>query len=176
MFRRLARVASRLPSRAVRAQTAQFSAFRVTSAARQPQHVRSFMSDSHSDFEPQRVEVDSDAAVEIIKSDVAENDVFVYMKGTPDAPQCGFSRQVAMILQHLEVPFASRNVLENAQIRESVKSFSDWPTIPQVYVKGEFIGGCDVVTGMFQQGELVDMLKEEGIAHTAPEPPAPKEE
>jgi monothiol glutaredoxin len=98
-----------------------------------------------------------------IKSDIDSNDVMLYMKGTPVFPQCGFSARVIQILQALEVPFKSANVLEDAELREGVKSFSQWPTIPQLYVKGEFIGGCDIVSEMFQAGELETLLKENGV-------------
>jgi monothiol glutaredoxin len=87
----------------------------------------------------------------------------LYMKGTPVFPQCGFSARVIQILQHLEVPFKSANVLEDDALREGIKAFSQWPTIPQLYVKGEFIGGCDIVSEMFQAGELETLLKENGV-------------
>ncbi|EFJ20853.1 hypothetical protein SELMODRAFT_85254, partial [Selaginella moellendorffii] len=89
------------------------------------------------------------------------NPVMVYMKGNPDAPQCGFSAMVVRILKHygMENYSHSRNVLEDAELREGVKSFSKWPTIPQVYIKGEFVGGCDIVTNMHRSGELKDKLK-----------------
>jgi monothiol glutaredoxin len=98
-----------------------------------------------------------------IQGDISSNDVFVYMKGTPMFPQCGFSARVVQILTHLGVPFQSANVLEDMELREGVKSFSQWPTIPQIYVKGEFVGGCDIVTEMYQSGELETMLKEQGV-------------
>jgi monothiol glutaredoxin len=86
------------------------------------------------------------------------------MKGTPMFPQCGFSARVVQILKHVNVPFQTVNVLEDPEIRDGIKSFSNWPTIPQLYVKGEFIGGCDIVTEMYQSGELQDLLSEKGIA------------
>lgn len=89
---------------------------------------------------------------------VANNDVYLFMKGTPDAPQCGFSAQVVQILTYLGVAYASTNVLADDDIREGVKEFANWPTIPQLYVKGEFIGGCDIVREMFQSGELKELL------------------
>nr|WP_294517679.1 Grx4 family monothiol glutaredoxin [uncultured Rhodopila sp.] len=98
-----------------------------------------------------------------IESDITSNDVMLYMKGTPVFPQCGFSARVIQILQALEVPFKSANVLEDEELREGIKAFSQWPTIPQLYVKGEFIGGCDIVTEMFQAGELETLLKENGV-------------
>jgi len=87
----------------------------------------------------------------------------LYMKGTPSQPQCGFSMQVVRILNAVGVDYASVNVLEFPAIREGIKEYSDWPTIPQLYVKGEFVGGCDIVSSMFTDGELDDYLKEKGI-------------
>src|SRR5678809_1360247 len=92
----------------------------------------------------------------------------LFMKGTKAMPQCGFSMQVAQILQHLGVEFKDINVLEDMSIREGVKAYSNWPTIPQLYVKGKFIGGCDIVREMFQAGELQELLSAKGIAHHAP--------
>lgn len=99
-----------------------------------------------------------------IKSSVSENDIFLFMKGTPDFPQCGFSGQVVQILNYLGVEYASANVLENEDLREGIKTFSDWPTIPQLYVKGEFVGGADIIREMFQAGELQDFVAKKGIA------------
>jgi len=99
-----------------------------------------------------------------IQSDISGNDVFLYMKGTPMFPQCGFSARVVQILTHMGVPFQSANVLEDMELREGIKQFSQWPTIPQLYVKGEFVGGCDIVTEMFPTGELETMMKEQGVA------------
>ena len=98
-----------------------------------------------------------------IQNDIDSNDVFLYMKGTPMFPQCGFSARVIQILTHMGVPFNSANVLEDDELREGIKSFSQWPTVPQLYVKGEFVGGCDIVTEMFQSGELESLLKESGV-------------
>ncbi len=98
-----------------------------------------------------------------IQSDIDTNDVFLYMKGTPIFPQCGFSARVIQILTHMGVPFKSANVLEDDELRDGIKSFSQWPTIPQLYVKGEFVGGCDIDTEMFQSGELESLLKESGV-------------
>ena len=100
---------------------------------------------------------------EMIDSEVKGNDVLLFMKGTPAFPQCGFSGQVVQILDYLGVPYKGVNVLENMEIREGVKAYSNWPTIPQLYVKGEFVGGCDIVREMFQAGELQEMLSEKGI-------------
>lgn len=100
-----------------------------------------------------------------IRKAIASNDVVLFMKGTQNFPQCGFSSQVAQILGHLGVSYKDVNVLEDAAIRDGIKSFSSWPTIPQLYVKGEFIGGCDIVREMFQAGELQQLLEEKGVAH-----------
>jgi monothiol glutaredoxin len=91
--------------------------------------------------------------------------VLLFMKGTPMFPQCGFSARVIQILKHAEVPFDTVNVLEDPEIREGIKSFSNWPTIPQLYVKGEFVGGCDIITEMYQSGELQELLAEKNISH-----------
>jgi monothiol glutaredoxin len=104
---------------------------------------------------------------ERIQGDVTENPVMLYMKGTAMFPQCGFSARVVQILTHLGVPFQTANVLEDPELRDGVKHYSNWPTIPQLYVKGEFIGGCDIVTEMFQSGELETLLVEKGIPHKA---------
>ncbi|MBX3507558.1 Grx4 family monothiol glutaredoxin [Parvibaculum sp.] len=98
-----------------------------------------------------------------IKSEVASQDVVLFMKGTPVFPQCGFSNAVVQVLTYLGVPFKGINVLEDEEIRQGIKEFSDWPTIPQLYVKGEFVGGCDIVREMFEQGELRDFLAQKGI-------------
>ncbi len=102
-----------------------------------------------------------------IGKQIAGNDVVLFMKGTKTMPQCGFSMQVAQILSHLGVDFRDINVLEDLSVREGVKAFSNWPTIPQLYVKGEFVGGCDIVREMFQAGELQEMLNAKGIANNA---------
>lgn len=99
-----------------------------------------------------------------IKSDLAENDVVLYMKGTSVFPQCGFSAVVVNVLNNLGVTFKSVNVLEDDDIRQGIKDFANWPTIPQLYIKGEFVGGCDIVKEMFSSGELQELLKEKGIA------------
>ena len=93
-----------------------------------------------------------------IDNELEKNEICLFMKGTPEVPQCGFSLAVANILKHLEVNFKGINVLEDSQIRESIKAYSDWPTIPQLYIKGEFIGGCDIVKEMFEKGELQKKL------------------
>ena len=101
-----------------------------------------------------------------IKGIIAKSDVVLFMKGVPAAPQCGFSAAVVQVLTKLAVPFDSFDVLSDGEIREGVKAFSNWPTIPQLYVKGEFIGGCDIVREMYQAGELTALLADKGI--TAP--------
>jgi monothiol glutaredoxin len=98
-----------------------------------------------------------------IKSDIRDNDVVLYMKGTPVFPQCGFSAAVVQILTHLGVKFRGIDVLSDPSIRQGIKEFSNWPTIPQLYVKGEFVGGCDIVREMFQSGELQQVLQEKGV-------------
>ena len=98
-----------------------------------------------------------------IQSDITANPVVLYMKGTPVFPQCGFSARVVQILSHVGVPFKGVNVLEDMEVREGIKSFANWPTIPQLYVKGEFVGGCDIVREMYQTGELAEMLQTKGI-------------
>jgi monothiol glutaredoxin len=100
-----------------------------------------------------------------IKETIDSNDVVLFMKGNVRFPQCGFSATAAKILQHLGVPFKDVNVLEDQGLREGIKSFSNWPTIPQLYVKGEFIGGCDIMREMFEAGELHDLICEKGIPH-----------
>jgi monothiol glutaredoxin len=100
---------------------------------------------------------------DFIAKTVAEHPVVLFMKGVPEAPQCGFSAQVVQILDHLGADFIGVNVLQNDQLRDGIKTFSDWPTIPQLYVKGEFVGGCDIVREMFQTGELKPFLAEQGV-------------
>ena len=102
---------------------------------------------------------------ERIQTEIGENPVMLYMKGTAMFPQCGFSARVVQILSHMGVPFKTANVLEDAELRDGIKQFSQWPTIPQLYVKGEFVGGCDIVTEMFQSGELESLLAEKDIPH-----------
>ena len=98
-----------------------------------------------------------------IRAEIARNDVVPFMKGTPQIPQCGFSAAVTEILSHLGVSFTGVNVLEDDAIRQSVKKFSNWPTIPQLYVKREFVGGCDIVREMYQSGELQKLLQDKGV-------------
>ncbi len=99
-----------------------------------------------------------------IQGEIDANPVMLFMKGNAMFPQCGFSARVVQILSHIQVPFQTVNVLEDAELREGIKVFSNWPTIPQLYVKGELVGGCDIVTEMFQSGELETLLTEKGVA------------
>ncbi len=101
--------------------------------------------------------------IDRIQSEITENPVMLYMKGTAMFPQCGFSARVVQILSHMGVPFKTANVLEDAELRDGIKQFSNWPTIPQLYIKGEFVGGCDIVTEMFQSGELKTAMEEKGV-------------
>jgi len=99
-----------------------------------------------------------------IKNELEKNEVCLFMKGTPEVPQCGFSSAVTNVLKHLDVNFKGINVLENTELREGIKKFSDWPTIPQLYIKGEFIGGCDIIKEMFEKGDLQKKLQEKQIS------------
>lgn len=110
--------------------------------------------------------MDNPVFVEIQKH-IDGSEVMLFMKGTPLFPQCGFSARVVQILKHAGVTFASVNVLEDPEIRDGIKEFSSWPTIPQLYIKGEFIGGCDIVTEMYQTGELTALLTEKGVIQNA---------
>src|SRR6202140_4576146 len=100
---------------------------------------------------------------QFIDNEVKANDVVLFMKGTPQFPQCGFSGQVVQILDHLGVAYKGLNVLESPELRDGIKAYSNWPTIPQLYVKGEFVGGCDIIREMFQAGELQQTLKDKGV-------------
>ncbi len=102
-----------------------------------------------------------------IRREIAGNDVVLFMKGSRNMPQCGFSMQVAQILNHLGVDFRDVNVLEDMGVREGIKVYSNWPTIPQLYVKGEFVGGCDIVSEMFQTGELQQLFADKGLTAAA---------
>jgi monothiol glutaredoxin len=104
----------------------------------------------------------------VIDKAIKSNDIMLFMKGTPQFPQCGFSSQVVQILDYLGVPFESMNVLADADVRQGIKEYASWPTIPQLYVKGEFIGGCDIVREMFQSGELASHLTNAGIVCSQP--------
>ena len=100
---------------------------------------------------------------EKIQKLIDDNDICLFMKGTPESPQCGFSMAVSNVLKHLNVSFKGVNVLEDESLRQGVKDYSDWPTIPQLYVKKEFIGGCDIVKELFEKGELQEILKDKGV-------------
>ena len=104
-----------------------------------------------------------DQTKNLIQNHIDTNEVCLFMKGTPDAPQCGFSMAVSNMLKILEVNFKGINVLENQNLREGVKVFSDWPTIPQLYIKNEFVGGCDIIKEMFESGELAKLLESKNI-------------
>ncbi len=105
----------------------------------------------------------TDPVHDFIAKAVAENPVIVFMKGVPDQPRCGFSAAVVQILDHLGVEYVGVDVLQSEALRQGIKTFSDWPTIPQLYVKGEFVGGCDIVREMFSTGELQSMLEQQGV-------------
>ena len=100
---------------------------------------------------------------EKIKKLISENDICLFLKGTPDAPQCGFSMAVSNVLKHLNVKFKGINILEDENLRNGIKKFSDWPAIPQLYVKGEFVGGCDIVKEMFEKGDLKKLFEEKKL-------------
>ena len=106
----------------------------------------------------------NDETKNLIQSTINDNEVCLFMKGTPDAPQCGFSMAVSNILKILEVNFRGVNVLESQELREGIKKFSDWPTIPQLYLKGEFVGGCDIVKEMYENGQLKEVLEKKNIS------------
>jgi monothiol glutaredoxin len=121
--------------------------------------------DSHDDFKPKR-KIIADGMSDVVQSidkQVKENPIIIYMKGTPSKPMCGFSLQAVRILNASGVTFQAVNVLEHPAIREAIKEYSDWPTIPQLYVKGEFIGGCDIVTQMYKDGELEKLFKQHNL-------------
>ncbi len=105
----------------------------------------------------------TDAVVEQIQAEIGNNDVVLFMKGTSAFPQCGFSAAVVGVLQHMGVPFQDVNVLTDPNIRQGIKDFSNWPTVPQLYVKGEFVGGCDIVREMFETGELHELFSSRGL-------------
>jgi monothiol glutaredoxin len=107
----------------------------------------------------------NDQVKDLINKEIAENEICLFMKGTPDAPQCGFSMAVSNMLKILEVKYKGVNVLEDQSLREGIKEFSDWPTIPQLYIKKEFVGGCDIIKEMYENGELKKILEDKKINH-----------
>lgn len=112
---------------------------------------------------------DANMSIEqFIDNEVKSNDVVLFMKGTPQFPQCGFSGQVVQILDHVGIAYKGLNVLESGELRDGIKIYSNWPTIPQLYVKGEFVGGCDIIREMFQAGELQQLLADKGVAVQQP--------
>ncbi|CAN6886519.1 unnamed protein product, partial [Brassica oleracea] len=119
-------------------------------------------SDTHDDFKPtQKVPSGSTASLmDIVENDVKENPVMIYMKGVPEAPQCGFSSLAVRVLQQYNVPIGARNILEDQDLKNAVKSFSHWPTFPQIFIKGEFIGGSDIILNMHKEGQLEEKLKD----------------
>src|SRR5436309_4444517 len=121
------------------------------------------MTDSAPEMAPAQ-RIATMAIEQFIDNEVKSEDVVLFMKGTPQFPMCGFSGQVVQILNYIGVPFKGVNVLEDQEIREGIKAYSNWPTIPQLYVKGEFVGGCDITREMFQAGELQQLLAEKGVA------------
>jgi monothiol glutaredoxin len=116
------------------------------------------------DLDPRRAKGRAMSIEQWIDNEVKGNDVVLFMKGTPQFPQCGFSGQVVQILDYLGVNYKGINVLESDDLRQGIKTYAQWPTIPQLYVKGEFVGGCDIIREMFQAGELQGLFKEKGLA------------
>jgi monothiol glutaredoxin len=115
--------------------------------------------------ETRRVQKDESMSIEqFIDNEVKSNDVVLFMKGTPQFPMCGFSGQVVQILDHIGVPYKGLNVLDSDELRNGIKTYSNWPTIPQLYVKGEFVGGCDIIREMFQASELQQLFTDKGVA------------
>lgn len=130
--------------------------------------MRSFANDSHDDFKPKKkekkvIEEGLEEVVQLVDKQVKENPVMLYMKGTPQQPQCGFSLQAVRVLNAIGAEYSAVNVLEYPAIREAVKVYSEWPTIPQLYVKGEFVGGCDIMTNMYQDGSLEKLFKDKNL-------------
>ncbi|CAA7403150.1 unnamed protein product [Spirodela intermedia] len=118
-------------------------------------------SDSHEDFQPTRkFEGVGKSVKDIVEQDIRENPIMIYMKGIPDAPRCGFSALAVRVLKEYSIPFGARNILEDQVLKDSVKSVSAWPTFPQIFIKGEFVGGSDIILSMHQSGELKEKLKE----------------
>lgn len=125
--------------------------------------------DTHDDFKPQAKPIESYDQIEaLFQKDIESSQVFLYMKGNPQAPQCGFSSRVCQVLQVLDIKFESRNILENDMVRQGIKKFSSWPTVPQLYVNGEFVGGCDTLMEMLQEGELKAFLEDNNVPYRTP--------
>ncbi|XP_004486694.1 monothiol glutaredoxin-S15, mitochondrial [Cicer arietinum] len=118
--------------------------------------------DSHDDFKPaNKLENSGTSLSNIVEQDVKDNPIMVYMKGVPDFPQCGFSALAVRVLKQYDVPISTRNILEDPELKNAVKAFSHWPTFPQIFIKGEFIGGSDIILNMHQTGELKEKLKDD---------------
>ncbi|RDX96954.1 Monothiol glutaredoxin-S15, mitochondrial, partial [Mucuna pruriens] len=115
--------------------------------------------DTHDDFKPAN-KVENSNLVDVVEQDVKDNPIMVYMKGVPDSPQCGFSSLAVRVLKQYDIPLSARNILEDPELKSAVKAFSNWPTFPQVFIKGEFIGGSDIILNMHQTGELKEKLKD----------------
>ncbi|XP_054784609.1 monothiol glutaredoxin-S15, mitochondrial isoform X1 [Prosopis cineraria] len=117
--------------------------------------------DTHNDFKPtNKLENSGISLKDVVEQDVKDNPVMIYMKGVPEFPQCGFSSLAVKVLQQYDVPFSARNILEDAELKSAVKAFSNWPTFPQIFINGEFVGGSDIILNMHQNGELKDLLKD----------------
>ncbi|OWM78246.1 monothiol glutaredoxin-S15, mitochondrial [Punica granatum] len=117
--------------------------------------------DTHDDFKPtNKLENSSISLADIVQQDVKDNPVMIYMKGVPEFPQCGFSSLAVRVLKHYNVPLSARNILEDPELKAAVKSYSHWPTFPQIFIQGEFIGGSDIIMNMHQSGELKEKLKD----------------
>ncbi|KAE9588027.1 hypothetical protein Lal_00003012 [Lupinus albus] len=117
--------------------------------------------DTHDDFKPANKNESSGISLsDVVEKDVKDNPVMIYMKGVPDFPQCGFSSLAVRVLKHYDVPLSARNILEDPELKGAVKAFSHWPTFPQIFIKGEFVGGSDIILNMHQNGELKEMLKD----------------
>ncbi|KAJ8755928.1 hypothetical protein K2173_024473 [Erythroxylum novogranatense] len=116
--------------------------------------------DTHEDFQPNNKVESGTSLKDIVEQDVRENPVMIYMKGVPDFPQCGFSALAVRVLKHYNVPLSARNILENPELKNAVKAFSTWPTFPQIFIKGDFIGGSDIIMSMHQSGELKEKLQD----------------
>lgn len=162
---RISRIPSTLRAASLKCKLVRVATPARVAAARFDGGRRCFADDSHDDFKPKRKEVsdEMEEVLQLIERQVKEHPILLFMKGTPSQPQCGFSLQAVRILDAVGASFSSINVLEYPAIREGVKKYSEWPTIPQLYIGGEFVGGCDIMTTMFKEGELEKMLKEQNL-------------